>query len=745
MPPAQCAPAPTPGRKGQADDASTVASARGDFGGDASEGSTSTSSSSSTSNNEESSSSSSSTSSSTTTNTNSSSSSSSSDEEDGDSGNSSSSSNNSGTDFPVLGGLEGRRLAFGGKPFPLQAGSTRSRSKQFKLSANCAEALLDYAANTCAVTDPVVLENMEESLVHESSDDRRVLEEGARAFIGEVESPAEGLVEHNPTYGEDGTTTFALASDNLPELSIRSPIGLKPNDVELPPTTYEDVQKSEFKDGWEAAMQVELEGHKKTGTFHIVDKLPEGRKAVGSKWVLGWKTDEKGEIVKFKARLVARGFSQVRDVDYSHSSSPCPSAASIKLLLALANEKGMKLSHWDVKQAYIHAKLKEEVYMKLPPGCGSMSGKFAKLERALYGLKQSGREWGYEAADTLTENGFEQSRADPCIFRKMVDGVVKMIIAIYVDDLLVAGSEEECDALLASLNKKFPTNDLGECTWYDGCGIERDLDSGTLTISQSAYVESMMKRFDVMTTSPIPASPGVDLGPKRDDEPGGNWPVREAVGSMMWVAIFTRPDIANALRAVARHAHAPAERHWRAALKILEYLNGTRNIGITYARGSGLDLEVYVDSSYADASTNRRSVTGIAVTIGGTVISHASKTQPVVAMSTSEAEYIAGAEGVKESLFVRNVLSFMAPETCGASIKVLEDNQGAIALIENPLSSARSKHIDVRYHFIRGLFRSKAITVEYVPTAKQHADLLTKALSRKDLEYHRRRLMNLPK
>ena len=700
-------------------DASSTTSPGGNFDGGVSEGGSSSSSSSTSSGDD----SSGSTSTSTSTSSG-----------DGSSGSSSSTGGSnsyvSDTDFPALGGLEGRRLNHWGRPFPLQAGGTRSQSRTM-LSTSCAEALL-----SCADDDPAVIEAMDESFVYESADEMRVLEEKARDLYRWEENSAENLLEPTPTYGDDGTRTFALASEQPPELSTRSPIGLTPNEVELPPTTYRDVLWSEFRNGWEDAMLSELEGHEKAGSFRVVDEIPEGRKAVGSKWVLGWKTDEKGKISKFKARLVARGFSQVRDVDYSHSSSPCPSAASIKLLLALANEKGMRLSHWDVKQAYIHAKLKEEVFMKLPPGCGSLSGKYVKLERALYGLKQSGREWGYEAANTLIENGLEQSRADPCIFRKVVDGVVVMIIAIYVDDMLVAGSKEECNALLASLNRKFPTKDLGECTWYDGCGIKRDLESGTLTISQSAYVESMMRRFDVTTTSLIPASPGADLGPKRADEPGGDWPVREAVGSMMWVAIFTRPDIANALRKVARHAHAPAERHWRAARKILAYLNGTRTLGITYVRGSGLDLGVYVDASYADESTNRRSVTGIAVTLGGTVISHASKTQPVVAASTSEAEYIEGAAGVKDALFAHKVLSFMAPETCGASIKVLKDNQGAIALIENPLSSARSKHIDVRYHFIRDLFRSKAITVEYVPTAEQHADLLTKALNRTNLEYH---------
>ena len=303
-----------------------------------------------------------------------------------------------------------------------------------------------------------------------------------------------------------------------------------------------------------------------------------------------------------------------------------------------------------------------------------------------------------------------------------------------MDDLLIGGSEEDCESLLASLNKIFPTNDLGEYTWYDGCGIERYVELGTIKLSQEAYVESLMKRFDVQSISDIPASPGADLGPKQDDEPGGGWPVREAIGSLMWLSTMTRPDITNAVRAVARYAHEPTERLWQAIMKIL------KSLGITYVRGSGLSLNVYADADYASKENDRRSVSGIAVTLGGTVVSHTSKTQRVVSLSISEAEYIAAGEGVKEALFVRAVLSFIAP---GASMKVLEANQGAKALIENPRSSARSKHIDVRYHFIRDLFRTRKKSVEYVASAEQHADILTKALSRENLMYHRKHLTNL--
>ena len=256
--------------------------------------------------------------------------------------------------------------------------------------------------------------------------------------------------------------------------------------------------------------------------------------------------------------------------------------------------------------------------MRLPGVCGDKSGTIVRLKRTLYGLKQSGRQWANLLAETLVKYGLEQCKADPCVFRKVAEGRVEMIVGVYVDDIMVAGSIEACGRLHAGLNKEFPTNDLGELTYYTGCAFERDWELGTIKVSQGAYVESIVKRFNVQTTSPIPASPGADVGPKKEDEPIATEPFREAVGCLMWGSTMTRPDITNAVRAVARQAHAPTARLWSAITKTIADLHGTKDLGITYVRGSGLDLEVYADADYADKANDRRSVSGVAVTLGGT-------------------------------------------------------------------------------------------------------------------------------
>ncbi|CAM9312748.1 unnamed protein product [Ascophyllum nodosum] len=333
---------------------------------------------------------------------------------------------------------------------------------------------------------------------------------------------------------QDLDCPLAMAVGQQPELSILSPVRKKPSEVEPPPHTVARVERSVCRKGWKQAMPSKFEWHMKTGTFSMVDRVPEGRKPVGSKWCFHYKTYKEGKIIKFKAKLVIKGVTQIRNVDYTHPSFPCPSSASIKLVLAVANERGLSLYHFNVGQAYIRASLDDEAYFKFPSGCDEKSKKTAKLERTIYDLKQSGRNRGHLCGDILTADGFEQCKADPCIFRKIVDGVVVMIIGVYVDGLLVGGSQEYFESLLLlSLNKKFSTNDLGECTWYDGCSIERNAELGTIKLSQEAFMESLMTRFDVHTTSDIPASPGADLGPERDDESGEDWTVREAAGSLL--------------------------------------------------------------------------------------------------------------------------------------------------------------------------------------------------------------------
>ena len=203
----------------------------------------------------------------------------------------------------------------------------------------------------------------------------------------------------------------------------------------------------------------------------------------------------------------------------------------------------------------------------------------------------------------------------------VMDGKVQLIMAVHVDDIVIAGSHETCRNFHAALTAKFPTNNLGELTWYTGCAFKRNWELGTFEITQEAFVESMLNHFGVNSSSDLPATPGVERGPREEGEPKGDWTYREVVGSLMWLSTMTRPDISNAVRAVACHSHNPTDRQWKTVLKIMAYLHGTRGMKMIFVRGSGLDLTAYSDADYADKSNDKRSVSGTVITLGGAAVS----------------------------------------------------------------------------------------------------------------------------
>ena len=382
--------------------------------------------------------------------------------------------------------------------------------------------------------------------------------------------------------------------------------------------------------------------------------------------------------------------------------------------------------------------------MKLPGGCGELSGKYVDLEKALYGLKQSGLRWNNLLVDKLVSgHGMEHCMTGPCVFRLIQEGKLVLILAVHVDDMAVAGTRVEVNKLLVTPNKDFETNDLGELSFFTGCTITQGTEKALTSISQKTFIETRTRRFDVTTTSPYPASPCANLGARVEGESGGTWPYKEAVGGLMWLVVTSRPDITNDVRAVSRHSNSPAERHWKAVLRVIRYLLGTKDLSLTFEWGSGLEIKVFADVNDAEKAGDRRSVSGVAVTVGKFSVSWFSSTQKIVTLSTTEAEYVALGDGVKEALLVKGVLSFIIPSISENYIKVFVDNDGAISLANNPLSSARTKHIDVRFHFFRELTRSKTISVEYVPTKEQRADILTKVLTGAIFKEHRDFLMNL--
>ena len=346
------------------------------------------------------------------------------------------------------------------------------------------------------------------------------------------------------------------------------------------------VLKSRYKGAWLWAMNEELKGLEDSGTCKVLDGLPEGEKTIGSRWVLSYKSNKNGNITKTKSRLVAKGFMQREGVNYLQTSEPTPAGALVKTMLVVANEMGFKTYHLDVKQAFTKTKLDYKIAMKLPGGCGELSGKYVDLEKALYGLNQSGLLCNDLLVNKLVSvHGMEQCMTDPCVFRLIREGKLVLILAVHV-----AGTRVEVNKLLVTLNKDFETNDLGELSFFTGCTITQDTEKSLTSISQKTFSETLARRFDVTTTSPYPASPCANLVAKIEGESGGTWPYKEAVGGLMWLVVMSRPDITNAVRAVSRHSNSPAERHWKVVLQILRYLSRTKDLSLTFEWGSGLEI-----------------------------------------------------------------------------------------------------------------------------------------------------------
>ena len=266
-------------------------------------------------------------------------------------------------------------------------------------------------------------------------------------------------------------------------------------EVEPEPTSYSAARSSIHSGVWVEAMQAEFDGLEAADTFTEISEVPAGSNIVESKWLLKWKGDEHGMIDRAKARLVAKGYSQVEGVDYFDTFAPTASTTSNRIVAAMACKLDWDLRHLDVDQAFIQSELDTEIFLRLPPGCGRLSGKVVRLNKALYGLKQSGRSWYKLLSSTLVECGFDQCLVDPCVFRLMVDDEVAAMLVVHVDGIKIAATKEITDSVVADLNKRFPTKHLGEVTWYMGSEYKRDREKGTLEIFADSVYPKCCRTF----------------------------------------------------------------------------------------------------------------------------------------------------------------------------------------------------------------------------------------------------------
>ena len=503
------------------------------------------------------------------------------------------------------------------------------------------------------------------------------------------------------------------------------------------PQSYTQAVNSPEKDEWMNAMQEEYDGLLERGTWELVDR-PKGRKVIKNRWTFVRKLDG-----RYKARLVAKGFTQVYGVDYNETFSPVARFESLRFLLAHAALEDWEIEGMDVKLAFLHSDLDEEIYMEQPEGfiVEGQEDKVVRLKKAIYGLKQASRAWFKTFSTTLKENDFNQIYSDAGVYvyhrRK---GETEVIIIVYVDDLLIMGPDiHQIQGVKDFLKKAYHMKDLGPASSYLGFRLHRDRTKKVITLDQESYVLSALKRFGMENVKSVrqPLPPGIDLVTNTSQcSPNFRTEYQQLIGTLLYIALGSRPDIGYAVTKLSQFSSNPSNVHLHGAKHVLRYLAHTASYKITYQGGSNAGLIGYSDSDWAQDREDRHSVTGYVFFMAGGPLTWNSRRQDTVALSSTEAEYMALTESSRQCAWMRTFQREIGFQP-NHPTPICSDNMGSIHLASNPVQERRSKHIDTRHHFVREFVAKGSATLFWIEGKQQVADILTKNLAGNQPQFER--------
>ncbi|CAA7038223.1 unnamed protein product [Microthlaspi erraticum] len=482
---------------------------------------------------------------------------------------------------------------------------------------------------------------------------------------------------------------------------------------------------------WMLACEDEIRSIEKNNTWTLME-LPHGAKAIGLKWVFKLKRNSDGSINKHKARLVAKGYVQRYGIDFEEVFAPVARLETIRFLIGLAASRGWEIHHLDVKTAFLHGELKEIVYVSQPEGfeVKGSENKVYKLHKALYGLRQAPRAWNNKLNQILMELKFVKCSKEPSVYRKAI-GDSLLLIAVYVDDLFVTGTNRRIiDEFKDEMATKFDMSDLGKLTYYLGMEVKQH--DGGIMLNQKRYALKILEEAGMENSNPVhtPMESGLKLSKAGDETDIDATLFRKNVGCLRYL-LHTRPNLCYSVGVLSRYMQNPKESHGVAMKQCLRYLQGTTTLGLTFERSTSKvpRLIGYSDSSHNVDPDDGKSTTGHIFYLGESPITWCSQKQETVALSSCEAEFMAGTEAARQAIWLQDLLGEITGTT-RERVVIRIDNQSAIALTKNPVFHGRSKHIHTRYHFIRECVENEQIEVEHVPGEKQKADILTKALGR---------------
>ncbi|KAJ9536406.1 hypothetical protein OSB04_un000419 [Centaurea solstitialis] len=484
---------------------------------------------------------------------------------------------------------------------------------------------------------------------------------------------------------------------------------------------------------WVTAMQEELNQFSALKVWRLV-KRPQDKSIIDTKWLFKNKKDEHGTIVRNKARLVAKGYRQQEGIDYDQTFAPVARLEAIRMFLAYAAYKDFTVFQMDVKTAFLYGHLKEEVYVTQPEGFVDPDHPdyVYILDKALYGLKQAPRAWYEELSTYLLSKGFKKGYVDSTLFI-MKEGDHIVVIQVYVDDIIFGSTSKDlCKKFETIMTQEFKMSMMGEINFFLGLQVKQFTDG--IFINQSKYIFDLLKKYDMSSCNSIgtPMATGNKIGPDHEGKDVDLRTYRGMVGSLMYLTA-SRPDIMFATCVCARYQAKPKESHLAAVKRIFRYLKGTPYYGLWYPKGLGFELQAYSDADYGGCNMDRKSTSGHIQLLGNKLVSWASKKQQCVSTSTAESEYVAAASCCSQVLWMQTQLrdyGFVYKK-----IPIYCDSKSAIAISANPVQHSKTKHIDIRYHFLKDNVEKENIELYFVNTEYQLADLFTKALDEKRFKF----------
>lgn len=498
--------------------------------------------------------------------------------------------------------------------------------------------------------------------------------------------------------------------------------------LERVPKNFKEAMASKV---WDNAVNLELGALEENRTWDVVS-LPIGKNVVGCKWIFTIKYNADGTIERYKARLVAQGFTQQEGVDYMDTFSPVAKLTTVKVLLGLAAAKDWTLTQMDVSNAFLHGELDEEIYMSLPQGYTPAPGTclppnpVCRLRKSLYGLKQASRQWYKRLSSVLLGANYVQSPADNTLFvRKVLDSYVAVLV--YVDDILIASNDDAAvKKLQALLRSEFKIKDLGPARFFLGLEIARSVEG--ISVCQRKYTLNLLEDSGLLGCKPssVPMDPTLHLTKDLGKPLAHPTSYRELIGRLLYLTI-TRPDITFAVHQLSQFLSAPTDVHLQAAHKVLRYLKANPGQGLFYSASTELCLNAFADADWATCRDTRRSVTGFCVFLGTSLISWKSKKQSVVSRSSTEAEYRSLALATCELIWLQQLLRDLHVPM-SSTPKLFCDNKSALHLANNPVFHERTKHIEIDCHTVRDQIKAGRLITLHVSTGNQLADVLTKAL-----------------